>query len=321
VQWSTRLGLQIPYFNFPGVAPDTLFERLAGIAETAEASGFDSLWVMDHLHQIAGVAPAESWMLDGNTILAGLAARTSRVSLGLMVGGVTYRNPALVAKITTTLDVISSGRAVLGIGAAWNEAEHLAYGFRFPPIAERFELLEDALVITRSMFTQQRSTYAGKRASVDGAINEPRPVRGDIPIMLGGSGERKTLKLVAQHADASNIFGDAARVRHLLGVLEAHCEAVGRDPRTITKTRLGSIVIARTHAEAERKVEEMAARSGNPVNRALTHVGTPDVIAEQVAELMSAGLDGLLFNVFDVHDPDTVALVGETLRPVVSAPK
>jgi alkanesulfonate monooxygenase SsuD/methylene tetrahydromethanopterin reductase-like flavin-dependent oxidoreductase (luciferase family) len=149
-----RLGLQIPNFNFPGVSPRELFERLTEVAAAAESSGVDSLFVMDHLHQIPGVGPQTNWMLEGNAIVAALAARTERLQLGLMVGGVTYRNPALHAKITTTLDVISGGRAIHSLGAAWFEDEHRAYGFDFPSLKERFERLEEALQIARAMFTQ-----------------------------------------------------------------------------------------------------------------------------------------------------------------------
>src|SRR5689334_4077004 len=167
VRAPVRLGLQIPNFNFPDVEPDELFERLAEVATTAEDAGFDSVWVMDHLHQIANMGPEEGWMLEGNTALAALAARTTKAQLGLMVGGVTYRNPALLAKITTTIDVISGGRAILGIGAAWFEREHLAYGFDFPPLKERLERLEEALRITRAMFTEERVTFEGEHYRVD----------------------------------------------------------------------------------------------------------------------------------------------------------
>src|SRR5215208_5476054 len=183
------VGLQLPNFNFPGVAPEDLLDSLTGIATTAESAGFDSLWVMDHLNQIPGMGPPDHWMLEGNTALAALAARTSTLHLGLMVGGVTYRNPALMAKITTGIDVLSGGRAFLGIGAAWFEDEHKAYGYDFPPLKERFERLEDALRIARAMFTEERATVEGTHHSVHGAYNNPKPIRGDIPILIGGSGE------------------------------------------------------------------------------------------------------------------------------------
>src|SRR3954447_21161586 len=149
-----QLDLHIPNFNYPDVAPDALFERVSEIAVAAEESGFSSLSFMDHLHQIGPIGPPQNYMLEGHAMLAAIAARTSSINLGLLVGGVTYRNPALVAKLITTIDIISGGRAVLGIGAAWYEEEHKAYGFDFPPLKERFERLEDALNITRMMFTE-----------------------------------------------------------------------------------------------------------------------------------------------------------------------
>src|SRR5918992_1125106 len=178
------LGLHLPNFNYPDTAPEQVFEKVAEIARTAEESGFSTVTVMDHLHQIPGVGPRTNFMLEGNTILAGLAAHTSRASLGLLVGGVTYRNPALMAKITTTLDVISRGRAVLGLGAAWFEEEHDAYGIAFPPLRERFERLEDALRIARAMFTQQESSVAGRHYRTENALNSPQPLRGHIPILV-----------------------------------------------------------------------------------------------------------------------------------------
>jgi F420-dependent oxidoreductase-like protein len=313
-----RLGLQLPNFNFPDVSEEQLLERLSEIASTAESSGFDSLFVMDHLHQIRTVGPPENWMLEGNTALSALAARTSKINLGLLVGGVTYRNPALMAKITTTLDVLSGGRAILGIGAAWFEQEHVAYGFDFPPLRERFERLEDALQICRAMFTEDKATIEGKHHRVLEARNNPRPIRGDIPIMVGGSGERKTLRMVAQYADASNFFGDAERVRHLVGVLEGHCERLGRDISEITKTRLGMLLIAPTQEEAERKLDALRRRPGMSERRLATVVaGDPDTVAERATELLEAGLDALIFNMPDAHDVEAVALLGQTLGPLL----
>jgi F420-dependent oxidoreductase-like protein len=315
------LGLHIPNFNYPGTTPDQLFEKLVEIARTAEDSGFSFVSVMDHLHQIPGIGPRENWMLEGNTILGALAGRTSRVNLGLLVGGVTYRNPALLAKITTTLDVISRGRIVLGLGAAWYEDEHQAYGFDFPPLRERFERLEEALQIARAMFTQEESSFEGRHYRTQDVLNNPRPLRGDIPIMVGGSGERKTLRIVAQHADACNIFGDVERARHLLGVLEGHCEALGRDYAEITKTRLGTVMIGRTHEEAMRKVE--AAKAGGLPEERLKMVvmaGDADSIAEQAQAFKDAGIEGLTLSLPDVHDLETVALVGRALAPVMGSP-
>ena len=315
-----RLGLQIPRFEFPGTKPEQLLDRLTEIAAAAEAAGFDSIWVMDHLHQIPPVGQETGWMLEGNTALGALAGRTSRLNLGLMVGGVTYRNPALVAKITTTLDVLSGGRAILGIGAAWFEEEHRAYGFEFPPLKERFERLEEALVICRAMFTEEQASFTGTHYRVEGVLNNPRPVRGDIPILVGGSGERKTLRLVAQYADGSNIFGDPGHVKHLLGVLAEHCEAVGRDPAEITKTRLGTLAIAPTHEEAQRAIETWPERLGMPPERltGMLTVGDPDEVGERIREHLDAGLDGFVFNMPNPSDLDAVALAGETITRAMS---
>jgi F420-dependent oxidoreductase-like protein len=314
------LDLHLPNFNHPGTEPAQLFERLAEIAGTAEESGFSSITVMDHLHQIPGIGPRTNWMLEGNTILAGLAARTSRVSLGLLVGGVMYRNPALLAKATTTLDIVSGGRAVLGLGAAWFEEEHDAYGFPFPPLRERFERLEDALRIARAMFTQQESSVAGKHYRTENVLNSPQPLRGDIPILIGGSGERKTLRLVAQYADGCNVFGDVERSRHLMEVLDGHCEDVGRDPSEITRTRMGVAVVAPTHEQAIGKLDALK-RSGASEERlrVMALAGDPDGVAEQTQAFLDAGIEGLTLSIPDVHDLETVALVGEALSPLLGS--
>jgi F420-dependent oxidoreductase-like protein len=310
------LDLHITNFNYPDVPPERLFDHVAEMAKTAEDNGFSSISVMDHLHQIPPIGPQEMNMLEGNMALAGIAARTEKASVGLLVGGVTYRNPALVAKMATTLDVISGGRAIFGIGAAWFEAEHQAYGFRFPPLKERFEHLEDALRIARAMFTQERATVEGTHHRVDGVLNNPRPLRGDIPILIGGSGERKTLRLVARYGDGCNLFGDVERVRHLLGVLDRHCEDVGRDPSEITRTRMAGVLIAGTHEAAERK-KQAAAAAGVPQERLETMLlGEPDAVAEAAAAYKDAGIQGMTVTLPDTWDLETIALTGKTLSAV-----
>ncbi|MGO9208141.1 MAG: LLM class F420-dependent oxidoreductase [Candidatus Limnocylindrales bacterium] len=312
----TRLGLQIPNFTFPGVADDGLFERIAQIAVAAEESGFDSLWVMDHFYQIPSVGPRTDPMFEAYTLLGAIAARTGRASLGTMVTGVTYRNPAYLAKVVTTLDVISSGRAILGIGAAWNQDEHAGYGFAFPPVAERMERLEEALQVCKAMFKEEAPSFTGRHYAIADALNRPRPIRpAGIPILVGGGGERKTLRLVATYADACNLFGDVATIRHKLDVLNRHCEAVGRDPGEITKTPLGSLVIAETNAEAERKARVMAAARGMDSARLREYVamGDPDSVCEQLAKYFDAGLDGMIFNMHDAQDLEPVRLAGKTL--------
>jgi F420-dependent oxidoreductase-like protein len=314
------LSLHLPNFNYPGVEPDGLFEHLASIAGTAEDSGFSSITVMDHLHQIRGIGPRTNFMLEGNTILAGLAARTSRVSVGLLVGGVTYRNPALFAKATTTLDIISRGRAIFGIGAAWFEEEHDAYGFGFPPLKERFERLEEALQITRLMFTEEESSFEGRHYRTHNVLNNPRPLRGDIPIMIGGSGERKTLRMVAQYADACNLFGDVERVQHLLGVLERHCETLGRDGAEITKTKMSQVYIGATHEAGQAKLDAALAAGMPPERVAMALVGDPGEVAEQAHAFVEVGIEGLTLSIPDVHDLDVVRIAGESLSPVFGSP-
>jgi F420-dependent oxidoreductase-like protein len=310
-----ELDLHLPNFNYPGVGPEGEFEHLVEIATAAERAGFTSVTLMDHYHQIAPVGPPQNWMFEGNTMLAGIAARTQSINVGLLVGGVTYRNPAQHAKITTTLDVISRGRAIHGIGAGWFEGEHNAYGFEFPSLKERFERLEDHLRIARAMFTEEQATVAGEHHSVNGAYNNPKPLRGDIPILIGGSGERKTLRMVAQYADGCNLFGSPERAQHLLGVLERHCENVGRDPAEITKTSMRTIVIGETDADVQAKLDAM--RGVWPEERiASTTAGTPEQILEVAQAYLDVGIEGLTFSMPDVHDLDAVALAGETLAPV-----
>src|SRR3989475_9614530 len=266
-----RLGLQIPNFTYPGVPDGELFDRVADIAVTAEQAGFDSIWVMDHLYQIPNVGQRTEPMLESYTLLGGIAARTSRAMLGTMVTGVTYRNPALLAKEVTTLDIVSSGRAILGIGAAWNEDEHRGYGYDFPPVGERISRLEEALQICRAMFREEAPTFEGRYYRIHGALNFPKPIQPTgPPIMIGGGGEQRTLKLVAQYADMSNIFGDQTMVRHKLDVLERHCDAAGRDPNTIIKTRLGSLIIRESDAEAQRLYAQVLNRPGIDRDRVRT---------------------------------------------------
>ena len=215
-----ELDLHLPNFNYPGVGPEGEFEKLVEIATAAERAGFTSVTLMDHYHQIAPVGPPQNWMFEGNTMLAGIAARTQSINVGLLVGGVAYRNPAQHAKITTTLDVISRGRAIHGIGAGWFEGEHRAYGFEFPSLKERFERLEDHLRIARAMFTEEQATVAGEHHSVDGAYNNPKPLRGDIPILIGGAGSARRCGWSPSTPTAATCSAPPKRAKHLLGVLE-----------------------------------------------------------------------------------------------------
>jgi F420-dependent oxidoreductase-like protein len=313
----TRFGFNIPSFTYLGIDDADLFNAVCAAAATAENSGFDSLWVMDHFHQIPPMGADHEPMLEPYTLLAALAPWTRTARLGALVTGVTYRNPAMLAKTVTTLDVVSGGRAVFGIGAAWFEAEHIAYGYDFPPVGERMRRLEDTVQICRAMFSGGPATVAGTHHHVSGALNRPRPITpGGPPILVGGSGERRTLQIVARHADACNIVGDPAGVRHKLDVLEAHCEQAGRDPAEISKTRLGALVIGDTTADAARLGAELRARRNMSMEKYRGYVieGDRDSVCEQVAALFDAGLDGLIFNVHDATDLGFIAEAGTLLR-------
>ncbi len=230
-----KIGLQIPDFTTPG-GPARLGADLATVARTADDAGFEFLAVMDHFFQIQAVGPVDHEMLEAYTTLGYLAANTSRAKLLTLVTGVTYRNPGILAKIITSLDVLSGGRAWLGVGAAWNEEESRGLGIPFPPVAERFERLEETLQICLQMFRGDDSPFHGRHYQLERPLNSPRPLtRPHPPILIGGSGEKKTLRLVAQYAQACNLFPGPELARKL-DVLRGHCEAVGRDYDEIEKT-------------------------------------------------------------------------------------
>jgi F420-dependent oxidoreductase-like protein len=321
-----RAGLQIPNFTYPGVADDALFERIAAIGTTAEEAGFDTLMVMDHFYQLPLLGPRENAMFEGYTLLAALAARTSRVKLGTLVTGVTYRNPALLAKTVTSLDVISRGRAFLGIGAAWFDVEHEGLGVDFPPVKERFERLEEAIHICRAMFRSERPTFEGKHYRVKDAINSPAPLTpGGPPIMVGGSGEKKTMRIAAELADMVNLTAGVDEIPRKLEALAGHAERAGRDLSTINKTALNSLILGRTMEEAAAKRDSLLIDRGlgpwdalDPGFQAMIGarflVGGPDAIGEQVQFLLNLGLDGVTVNMpADGHDLEAVGFAGEVL--------
>ena len=308
----TKFGLQIPNFTFAGVPDREMFEHVADLAVAGEQAGFESVWVMDHFWQLPPLGGPTQPMLEAYTLLGGLAARTRRVKLGTLVTGVTYRNPALLAKMVTTLDIVSSGRAMLGLGAAWYEEEHEALGFDFPPARERLDRLEDALQICRAMFTEETPSFAGKHYRIDKALNIPRPLQQNGPrIMVGGSGEKRTLRLVAQYADMCNINGSPDTIRHLLEVLRGHCADVGRDPAEVTTTRLGSLFLTSSAEEAEQTSGFLRDAAGADFEERFT-VGDPGAVIDQVGALVDSGLDELIFNL-PFADPATVRRAGELL--------
>jgi F420-dependent oxidoreductase-like protein len=238
-----KFGLQINNFTWPG-GPAAIGPTLGRVTRAADDVGFDSIWVMDHFFQIRGLGPPEAPMLEGMTALGFMAANSERARLGLMVGGIHYRLPGLWIKAATTHDVLSGGPAWFGIGAAWNEEESRALGFPFPPLRDRFEMLEETLQMAEAMWSGgsgSGAAFRGKHFTATRLLNSPQAIsRPRVPIMIGGGGERKTLRLVAQYADACNVFGDAARVAHKYAVLREHCERLGRPYDEIERSTLQS---------------------------------------------------------------------------------
>jgi F420-dependent oxidoreductase-like protein len=305
-----RFGLQIPNFTDDST-PGTLFGEVVERATAAEETGFDSVWVMDHFFQLPPMGGPVAPMLDSYTLLGALATRTSRVRLGAMVTGVTYRNPAHLAKIVTTLDIISGGRAILGIGAAWYDVEHEALGFDFPSAGERLDRLEEALQICRAMFTEEAPSFEGRYYRIHEARNVPPPVQqGGPAILVGGGGERRTLQLVARYADMCNIFGDPATVAHKVDVLRGHCKAIGRDPSEITVSRLSTLVLTANDEETTTTKEFLRQVTGEEPSG--SDVGTLDQLASRVEELAAAGVDYFVFNM-PTGTAETVHQVGQAL--------
>ena len=253
-----EIGLQIPSFTWGD--DSEIGPTLGRIARAADQAGLHSLWVMDHFFQIPSVGDVRQPMLEAYTALGFLAGTTSRIALGTLVTGVTYREPGILAKIVTTLDVLSEGRAWLGIGAAWNEHEHRGLGVAFPPTAERFERLDEALRIHLQMWSGDEGAFEGKHYRLTETINSPQALqRPHPPILIGGSGERKTLRLVAKYADACNIFGDPSTLRHKLSVLREHCEREGRDYDEILKTVYYRLDPGREGVRVPQMIDELGA--------------------------------------------------------------
>ncbi|WP_436794887.1 LLM class F420-dependent oxidoreductase [Actinospongicola halichondriae] len=329
----TRLGYQIPNFNYPDgegtVAPDGIFDLVVQQAKEAEESGFDTVMVMDHFYQLPMLGQPEDYMIECYTLLSALAQHTSTVRLSALVTGNTYRNPAVLAKTVTALDIVSGGRAQLGIGAGWFEQEHDAFGIEFGSFTDRFEKLDEALQIILPMLRDERPTLDGERYAVKGAINQPPPL-GRIPVMIGGSGEKKTLRMVAQYGDDSNMTVGPEEIPRKLEALAAHCERLGRDRSEITVTMQRNACIAPTHEQAVAEVDEALGRRGLDLSsmsvedadamRSMLAHGTPDELGEQFSEWMALGIDGFTVNsIANGHLPGRVSLLGETLSAVVAS--
>ncbi len=292
-----KIGLQIIRFNWDGVAPQQIGAKVAEISRTADAVGFDSLWVMDHFFQMEMPArglDAQQPMMDGYTLLSFMAGHTQRATLGTLVTGVHYRQPGHLIKIVTNLDVLSGGRAMLGIGAGWYERESRGLGFPFPPVAERFERLEETLRLAKQMWADDPSPFQGKHYQLAEPINHPQPLSKPHPrILIGGSGEKKTLRSVAQYADACNLFAYAGQegVQQKLDILKAHCDALGRDYDTIERTTLDTATIGMG--------------------------GTPTQMIERCQQMAAVGVQHVIFNMPMDYLIAPIETIGREVIPAI----
>jgi F420-dependent oxidoreductase-like protein len=310
---SIWFGFHLPSYTHPATPPERLFDRVVEQAKAAEEAGFALVTVMDHLYQIQGVGQVDEPMLEGWLVLAALARETSRVRLGTLVTGVTYRNPALLAKQVTTLDTISGGRAILGIGAAWNDVEHEGYGFDFPPVRERMDRLDEALAIIKSMFIEDRPTFEGKHYRIERALNVPRPITpGGPPILVGGGGEQRTLRIAAKYADMTHWFPlGMETLKRKDELVTRYCEEIGRDPSTIERTMATPVVVMGSEAEANAALERMP-----PERRPFVKIGSPEQAAEALRPYIDAGFTGFTFNNTIYRTPDQIGRIGELLKLV-----
>jgi F420-dependent oxidoreductase-like protein len=304
-------GLHLPDYSFTDSPPERLFDRVVEQARAAEASGFSLVTVMDHLYQIPMVGPVSEPMLEAWSTLAALARETSRVRLGTLVSGVTYRNPALLAKQASTLDTLSGGRAILGLGAAWNEEEHVGYGFDFPPLRERMDRLDEALTIIRAMFSEDRPTFSGRHYRIEEALNVPRPIQpGGLPVLVGGGGEQRTLRIAARHADLTHWFPlGLETLRRKTEILEGYCEEIGRDPASIERTLAAPVIVTGSETDARTALGRLPAE-----RRPHVDAGTPEQMAEALRPYLESGFTGFTFNNSVYRTPDQIGAVGELLR-------
>jgi F420-dependent oxidoreductase-like protein len=310
---SIRLGYQIPNFSYPDTPVDRLFDTVIAQAREAEASGFDTVLLMDHFYQLPGIGTPDSPMLECYTALGALASATSSIQLSSLVTGNTYRNPAMLAKTVTTLDVVSKGRAILGIGAGWFEREHHDYGYEFGTFGQRFERLEEALQIIAPMLRGEEPTFEGTWYQARTAMNNPR-LRPTIPIMLGGGGEQKTFRLAARFADHMNIICDVQDIPRKVAALRERCEEIGRDPATLPTSFLSMVILVESDEQARAVSERIP-----PDRRNRIFLGTVDDVAESLQkQVLDQGIDGLTVNmVFNGHQPGMVELAGKAFRPLV----
>ncbi len=300
-----RLGLQIPNFSY-GTGVEQLFPTVIAQAREAESAGFDSVFVMDHFYQLPMLGSPDQPMLEAYTALGALATATERVQLGTLVTGNTYRNPTLLAKIITTLDVVSQGRAILGIGTGWFELEHDQLGFEFGTFTDRFNRLDEALQIILPMLQGERPTFSGNWYRATEALANPR-YRDRIPLMIGGSGEKKTIPLAARHFDHLNVIAGFDELPGKLRVVRERCEEIGRDPATLETSMLVTALV-----DENAKPDQVPAGMGQRMV-----VGGAESVAEQLkTKVLDAGIDSLIINL-PFYTPGVISAAGAALRPLV----
>jgi F420-dependent oxidoreductase-like protein len=306
-----KLGLQIPNFSY-GTGVAELFPTVIAQAQEAEAAGFDSVFVMDHFYQLPGLGTPEQPMLEAYTALGGLASATERVQLGTLVTGNTYRNPTLLAKAITTLDVISQGRAILGIGTGWFELEHDSLGFEFGTFTDRFNKLDEALQIIVPMIKGERPTFSGKYYRANEAMAEPR-FRDHIPLMIGGSGEKKTIPLAARQFDHLNLIAGFDELPRKVQVVKERCEEIGRDPATL-ETSMLVVAMIDDNVTADVIPDDFKQQAV---------FGSADQVVEQIkTKVLDAGVDGVILSPVTSrsgYHPGGITAVGEALTPLLGA--
>ena len=321
----TRLGYQIPNFTYPGRDSAGIFDSVVEQAKAAEAAGFDRVLVMDHFYQLPGLGTPDEPMMECYALLSALAQHTKAVRLSSLVTGNTYRNPTLLAKTVTALDIVSGGRATLGIGAGWFALEHESLGYEFGTFTDRFEKLEEALRIIIPMLRGEKVTLEGKHYSVKDAMNFPAPVS-RIPVMIGGSGEKKTLRMVAQYADESNLTARTPEeVARKLDVLAEHCARLGRDRSQITVSKQQMVCVAPTMEEAHADLLAIAAVKGwnNDIVEMLKSMivyGDPDTVGEKLAEFVAVGVDGFTLSLpTNGHNTERIGLLADIAKRVLKS--
>ncbi len=310
-----KFGVQHPNFSYDGQG-QKMIDTLTILANTGERLGFDSFWVMDHFHQIEMVGRQEEPMLEGWTTISVLAAATSKIRLGTLVTGNIYRHPSVLAKIAATLDVLSRGRLILGIGAGWNELESRAYGTPFPSTRERLERLDEAVQLIKKMWTEERANFSGKYYKLENAFCNPKPVQKPYPmILIGGSGEKHLLRTVAKYGDACNLFGSPETVKRKLAILREHCRAVGRDYDSILKTKLTRVLIGEDDGMIKDTVERMEKTVPPGMLKEAMIYGTPEQVSDQVAQFSGVGVEYLITSYSGERELPSLKLFGEKVLP------